>query len=104
MIQAALQQAKAEIQHLEASAIVRARVLSPLEVQRLESGELRTPEDLLNLQKTHLADFYCLKEHEITIDLVLTDKKGARRAARLALESQFHPEVSHTDLNGIEGR
>jgi hypothetical protein len=103
LIQTAIRQAKAEIQHLEADAIVQAKVLSPLEVQLLESGELRTPEDLLNLQKTHLADFYCLEEHEITIDLVLADKKGARRTTLLALEAQLYPEVSQErDLKGLE--
>ncbi len=87
-----LKQAKEEIQLIEAQAIVAATDLTYAEVALLESQESISPEDALAVTKFYIKDFYCLDE--LTVEDVLWDKSGQRRAYLLNLEAQINPELS----------
>ncbi|MEO0804517.1 MAG: plasmid replication protein, CyRepA1 family, partial [Cyanobacteria bacterium J06642_2] len=65
-------------------AIAEARTLSPSEMKALQAKDSRLPTDILNEQKTRLAEFYC--DEDITPELVAFDDRGKLRGQIVELE------------------
>ncbi len=81
-----------DIQIIEATAISNAQELTLTEKLALEVKEGATPEERASIQKFNLKEFYC--QEEITIDDVLADRNGRRRAEIASLEAQLNGAVS----------
>ena len=87
-----LAQTRAELQLLEAEALVTTETLTYTEVLALEQKESLSPEEHLAIQKWHLLDFYDLET--LTVDECLWDKEGRRRGELLSLEALLFPTVA----------
>jgi hypothetical protein len=98
-----LKQLRQEIKTAEATAIAQARMLTPSERRLLESQESTSPEDLLNLEKTAIAEFYRLTDAEITAEVVLKDRQGKTRQEFTALEGLLIESLAQArDLKQLE--
>jgi hypothetical protein len=98
-----LKQLRQEIKTAEATAIAQARILTSGERRLLESQESTSPEDLLNLEKTAIAEFYRLAEAEITAEVVLRDRQGKTRQEFMALEGLLIASLAQArDLKQLE--
>jgi len=87
-----LAQTRADLQLLEAEALVTTETLTYTEVMALEQKESLSPEEHLAIQKWHLLDFYDLET--LTVDDCLWDKAGRRRGELLSLEALLYPHVA----------
>jgi hypothetical protein len=98
-----LKQLRQDIKTAEANAIAQARILTPGERRLIESQEATSPEDLLNLEKTAIAEFYRLSEEEITAEVVLQDRQGKTRREFMALEALLIESLATArDLKNLE--
>jgi hypothetical protein len=98
-----LKQLRQDIKAAEATAIAQARILTSGERRLLESQESTSPEDLLNLEKTAIAEFYRLDDHEITAEVVLRDRQGKTRQEFIALEGLLIESLAQArDLKNLE--
>lgn len=86
-----LKTAKEEILQTEAEAIVSVDDLSSTEILLLEQKESLSPEEQRAISKYYLKEFYCLES--LTIEDVLWDLEGRRRAEILSLEAQLFPNL-----------
>lgn len=102
LVKEAILQARDEVKAEYRSQISQARLLDSNQLATLESLETLSPEDLLALEKTRLADFYC--EENITPELVAFDNDGKRRGQILELEVLLYgSELSiKRDLDALE--
>jgi hypothetical protein len=66
--------------------------LSPAEQKNLLSNESQSYQDVLNLEKTSLAKFYCLDR--VSPELVEYDREGQRRSEILKLEALFESDFA----------
>ena len=89
-----LKEAREELKQIDAKALVSARVVSHIEVMELESRESISPEDQKAIARYYLVEFYCLNPNALTLEDVLADKEGRRRAELLNLEAQLHPGLA----------
>ena len=87
-----LAQTRADLQQLEAEALVTTETLTYTEVLALEQKESLSPEEHLAIQKWHLMDFYDLET--LTVDDCLWDREGRRRGELLSLEALLYPDVA----------
>jgi hypothetical protein len=98
-----LKQLRQDIKAAEAIAVAQARILTAGERRLLESQESTSPEDLLNLEKTAIAEFYRLDNHEITAEVVLRDRQGKTRQEFIALEGLLIESFAQNrDLKNLE--
>ncbi|WP_181357570.1 plasmid replication protein, CyRepA1 family [Stenomitos frigidus] len=91
-LRALLAQTRAELQLLEAEALVTTETLTYTEVVALEQKESLSPEEHLAIAKWHLLDFYDLET--LTVDDCLWDSNGRRRGELLGLEALLFPTVA----------
>ena len=91
-LRALLAQTRAELQLLEAEALVTTETLTYTEVLALEQKESLSPEEHLAIQKWHLMDFYNLET--LTAADCLWDREGRRRGELLSLEALLSPTVA----------
>jgi len=87
-----LQQTSLENRELDAEAIAAAADLTFAEVLLLEQQENIAPEERLAIAKFYLKEFYGLEV--LTVDDVLWDADGRRRAEILNLEAQMLPQMA----------
>ncbi|MBD3886221.1 DUF3854 domain-containing protein [Phormidium tenue FACHB-886] len=96
-----LRQTRQENRELEAEAIVSAESLSYADILLLEQKEATTPQEQRAIAQFYLKDFYGLEG--LTVEDVLWDKGGRRRAEILNLEVQLFPELAiERSIKGIE--
>ncbi|MFM7426844.1 MAG: plasmid replication protein, CyRepA1 family [Elainella sp.] len=93
-IKALLKETQQQITLIQAQEIATARDLTLAEKLDLESSESATPEDRAAIAKFNLQDFYKITSEEITVDFVLADKGGRRRAEIASLEAQVNGEIA----------
>jgi len=91
-LKALLAQTRADLQLLDAEALVATATLTYTEVIALEQKESLSPKEHAAIQKWHLLDFYDLET--LTVDDCLWDKEGRRRGEILALEALLFPDVA----------
>jgi len=87
-----LRQTTQENQEIEAEAIVAAADLTLAEVLLLENKESTSPAEQLAISKFYLKEFYALAV--LTVEDVLWDRQGRRRAEILNLEAQMFPQMA----------
>ncbi|PSB33933.1 plasmid replication protein, CyRepA1 family [Stenomitos frigidus] len=87
-----LAQTRADLQLLDAEALVAIATLTYTEVLALEQKEGLSPEEHTAIQKWYLLDFYDLET--LTVDDCLWDKEGRRRGEILSLEALLFPDVA----------
>lgn len=84
--------AKQEIREIDAEALVAIADLTYTEVAALEQQEGLSPEESLAISKHYFKEFYALDS--ITVEDVLWDNEGRRRAELLSLEAQLVPDLA----------
>ncbi|MBW4662314.1 MAG: DUF3854 domain-containing protein [Drouetiella hepatica Uher 2000/2452] len=87
-----LRQTTQENRELDAEAIVSAADLTFAEVLVLENKESTSPAEQLAISKFYLKEFYGLEG--LTVEDVLWDREGRRRAEILNLEAQLFPQMA----------
>lgn len=87
----------------EAQGVLNAKILDWIQVAQLESElEILKPEDLQALQRYHFCEFYAIDPKSLTLDLILADQGGRRRAGVLNLENLISGELAtQSDLRAI---
>ncbi len=84
--------AKQEIREIDAEALVAIEDLTYADVAVLEQKEGLSPDESLAISKYYLKEFYALDS--ITVEDVLWDNEGRRRAELLSLEAQLFPGLA----------
>ncbi len=87
-----IKEALAQTRQERYQAVSRAKILSPSEQKKLVSNESQSYQDLLDLEKTAIAKFYCLDR--VSPELVEYDRNGQRRSEILKLEALFEAELA----------
>ncbi|MEA5489321.1 hypothetical protein VB775_21145, partial [Pseudanabaena sp. CCNP1317] len=87
-----IKEALAQTRQERYQAVSRAKILSPSEQKNLISNESQSYQDLLDLEKTALAKFYCLDQ--VSPELVEYDRDGQRRSEILKLEALFQSDLA----------
>jgi hypothetical protein len=97
----ALAFARDEVKAEYYSQVAVARLLDKSELAALECQEFLKREDQLAIEKTHLADFYCVEN--VTPELVAFDNEGKRRRQILELEALLYGSQLSTkrDIDAI---
>ena len=85
---------RAESKEADARAILNARILSLPEVVELGSKEATDPEDRRAIERFWLCEFYAIEHDALTVELVLEDKGGRRRAELRSLEELLYLGVA----------
>ena len=91
-LKALLTQTRADLQLLDAEALVMTETLTSTAVLALEQKESLSPEAHAAIQKWHLLDFYDLET--LSVEDCLWDNNGRRRGEILALEALLFPDVA----------
>jgi hypothetical protein len=84
----ALTSARDEVKKEYFSRVAEAKLLDKSELAALECQEFLKREDRWAIEKTHLADFYCVEN--VTPELVAFDNEGKRRRQILELEALLY--------------
>lgn len=87
-----IKEALAQTRQERYQAVSRAKILSPSEQKKLISNESQSYQDLLDLEKTAIAKFYCLDQ--VSSELVEYDREGQRRSEILKLEALFQSDLA----------
>jgi hypothetical protein len=87
-----IKEALAQTRQERYQAVSRAKILSPTEQKKLISNESQSYQDLLDLEKTAIAKFYCLDQ--VSPELVEYDRDGQRRSEILKLEALFQSDLA----------
>ncbi|WP_055077441.1 plasmid replication protein, CyRepA1 family [Pseudanabaena sp. 'Roaring Creek'] len=87
-----IKEALAQTRQERYQAVSRAKILSPSEQKKLISNESQSYQDLLDLEKTAIAKFYCL--NQVSPELVEYDRDGQRRSEILKLEALFQSDLA----------
>jgi hypothetical protein len=97
----ALKFARDEVKKEYHFSVAEAKLLDKSELAALECQEFLKKEDQWAIEKTHLADFYCVEN--VTPELVAFDNEGKRRRQILELEALLHGSQLSTkrDLDAI---
>jgi hypothetical protein len=87
-----IKEALAQSRQERYQAVSIAKILSPAEQKDLLSNEFQSYQDLLDLEKTAIAKFYCLDQ--VSPELVEYDRDGQRRSEMIKLEALFESELA----------
>jgi hypothetical protein len=87
-----IKEALAQTRQERYQAISSAKILSPTEQKNLLSNESQSYQDLLDLEKTAIAKFYCLDQ--VSPELVEYDRDGQRRSEIIKLEALFESDLA----------
>jgi hypothetical protein len=87
-----IKEALAQTRQERYQAVSRAKILAPSEQKKLISNESQSYQDLLDLEKTAIAKFYCLDQ--VSPELVEYDRDGQRRSEILKLEALFQSDLA----------
>jgi hypothetical protein len=87
-----IKEALAQTRQERYQAVSSAKILSPSEQKDLLSNESQSYQDLLDLEKTVIAKFYCLDQ--VSPELVEYDREGQRRSEILKLEALFQSDLA----------
>jgi hypothetical protein len=87
-----IKEALAQTRQERYQAVSKAKILSPSEQKNLISNESQSYQDLLDLEKTAIAKFYCLDQ--VSPELVEYDQEGQRRSEILKLEALFQADLA----------
>lgn len=86
-----------------AETIVKANILSYVEVTQLERKEVLSLNEQQSLARFYLCDFYGVEPQSLTPEFVLWDREGKRRSELLSLEAQIHQNLSlERDIKALE--
>lgn len=101
-IKNALAQAKDAVKTEYYQGVSKAKLLTPKEMVDKEQQEFIKLEDKLAIEKTYLADFYCVED--VTPSLVAFDNGGKRRGQIVELEALLYgaSESIQRDINALE--
>ncbi|MBW4464035.1 MAG: DUF3854 domain-containing protein [Pegethrix bostrychoides GSE-TBD4-15B] len=92
-----------EIKQQDAETLVKAEILSYLDVALLEQKELLSLDEQRALARYYLCDFYCLEPQLLTPEFVLWDREGKRRSDVLSLEAQMQWGIAlERDIKALE--
>lgn len=92
-----------ELRKQDAETIVKADVVSHLEVAQLEQKEVLSLDEQRSLARYYLCDFYGIDPQSLTPEFVLWDREGKRRSELLSLEAQLHQNLSlERDIKALE--
>jgi hypothetical protein len=87
----------------DADIIVKANILTYLEVTQLEQKEVLSLDEQQALARFYLCDFYGIEPQSLTAEFVLWDREGKRRSELLSLEAQIHQNLSlERDIKALE--
>ena len=96
-----LKASRAAVAELDAETLVNADDYTYQQVLELQHCENQTPEQQRAIAKFYLKEFYAM--NSLTVDDVLADKTGRRRAELRSLEVQLHPETATArDISSID--
>jgi hypothetical protein len=87
-----IKEALAQTRQERYQAVSSAKILSPAEQKNLLSNESQSYQDLLDLEKTAIAKFYCLDA--VSPEVVEYDREGQRRSEILKLEALFQSDLA----------
>ena len=87
-----IKEALAQTRQERYQAVSNAKILSPSEQKKLISNESQSYQDVLDLEKTAIAKFYCLDT--VSPELVEYDRDGQRRSEILKLEALFQSDLA----------
>jgi hypothetical protein len=89
-----LRVARDQVIQQDAMNLVDASILSIKEVLLLEAKETTSPEESRAIARFYLCEFYGIAPDHLTLEDVLADKEGRRRAELLSLEAQVYRGVA----------